>query len=42
VLVEHEVDHVAEVAGEPVQDAAHHLGGEALGEEHEVHPAPGA
>ncbi len=40
--VVHEMDLVVEVSGEPVQEAAHHLGGEALGEDHEVHPAPGA
>lgn len=41
VPVDHEVDPMVEVAGEPVQEAAHRLGDEALGEDYEVHPALG-
>ncbi|MEU3093853.1 hypothetical protein ABZ690_03225 [Streptomyces sp. NPDC006967] len=40
--VDHEMDLVVEVVSEPVQEAAHHLGGKALGEYHEVHPSLGA
>ncbi|MEW1681800.1 hypothetical protein [Streptomyces sp. NPDC093594] len=36
--VDHEVDLVVEGAGQPVQEAAHHLGGEALGEDHAGSP----
>ncbi len=42
VTVDHEPGPAPEVAGEPAREAARHLGGEALGEDHEARPALGA
>jgi len=39
VSVDREVDLAVEVPGELFEEAAHHLGCEALGEDREVHPA---
>lgn len=39
LAVQDEMDLVGEVAREAIQEAAHHVGVEGLGEHHEVHPA---